>query len=198
MNEPPPQALHHYRGLDLTGASGWMCGKLLADLGADVIKIEPPGGDPDRRLGPFYGDTPHPERSLAWFSLNTNKRGLTLNGDTADGQALLRALAQGADFLVESYPPGFLEARGIGFRQLSARNPRLIWTAITPFGQHGPYAEYRATDLVGMAMGGLMYLCGDPDRPPVRMRPAQAYLHAGLQAAVAMLLALQHRAHTGE
>jgi benzylsuccinate CoA-transferase BbsE subunit len=198
MDAQQPQALHPYRVLDLTGAIGWMCGKLLADLGADVIKVEPPGGDPDRRFGPFYGDVPHPERSLTWFALNTNKRGITLNADTADGQALLRALAQDADFLVESFPPGFLEARGLGFRQVSAVNPRLIWTAITPFGQSGPYAAYRATDLTGMAMGGLMSVCGDPDRPPVRMRPAQAYLQAGLQAAVAALLALHYRAQTGE
>jgi len=198
MSDQRPQALQPYRVLDLTGPMGWMCGKLLADLGADVLKVEPPGGDPARRLGPFYRDVPHPERSLAWFALNTNKRGLTLNCDTVDGQTLLRTLAQGADVVVESFPPGFMAERGIGFAQLSTMNPRLIWTAITPFGQDGPYADYRATDLVGMAMGGLMSLCGDPDRPPVRMRPSQAHLHASVQAAVAVLLALHHRANTGE
>jgi crotonobetainyl-CoA:carnitine CoA-transferase CaiB-like acyl-CoA transferase len=198
MDEQQPQALQPYRVLDLTGAIGWVCGKLLADLGADVIKVEPPAGDPDRRRGPFYHNTPHPERSLAWFAHNTNKRGITLNADSADGQALLRTLAQQADFVVESFPPGFLEARHISFRHLSVMNPRLIWTAITPFGQTGPYATYGATDLIGMAMGGLLYVCGDPDRPPVRMGPAQAYLQAGLHAAVATLLAQQHRARTGE
>jgi benzylsuccinate CoA-transferase BbsE subunit len=198
MSDQRPQALQPYRVLDLTGSMGWMCGKLLADLGADVLKIEPPGGDPGRRFGPFYHDVPHPERSLAWLALNTNKRGLTLNCDAADGQTLLRTLAQYADVVVESFPPGFMAERGIGFRHLSAVNPRLIWTAITPFGQSGPYAEHRASDLVGMAMGGLMSVCGDPDRPPVRMRPSQAHLHAGLQAAVATLLALHHRANTAE
>jgi benzylsuccinate CoA-transferase BbsE subunit len=192
------QALEPYRVLDLTQAIGWTCGKLLADLGADVIKIEPPGGDIERRIGPFYHDDPHPERSLTWFAAHTNKRGITLNLETADGQALWLALVRDADFVVESFPPGFLDQRGIGFRSTSQQNPSLIWTSITPFGQSGPYAHYRASDLVGMAMGGLMYLCGDADRPPVRLRPAQAYLQAGLQAAVAMLLAHHDRVRSGE
>jgi benzylsuccinate CoA-transferase BbsE subunit len=197
MKGQQPQALRPYRVLDLTQAIGWTCGKLLADLGADVIKIEPPAGDPGRRHGPFYRDMPHPERSLAWLALNTNKRGVTLNCESADGQQLLRTLARDADVVVESFPPGFMERRGIGFRQLSPLNPRLIWTAITPFGQSGPFGDYHASDLVGMAMSGLMYVCGDADRPPVRMRPAQAYLQAGLQAAVAVLMALHYRGRTG-
>lgn len=198
MKAQPPQALEPYRVLDLTQATGWTCGKLLADLGADVIKVEPPGGDPDRRMGPFYRDMPHPEHSLAWFAANANKRGVTLDIDTADGQTLWLALAREADFVVESFPPGFMDQRGIGFRELSMLNPRLIWTSITPFGQSGPYAYYRASDLVGMAVGGLMYLCGDADRPPVRLRPAQAYLQAGLQAAAATLLAHHFRVRNGE
>jgi benzylsuccinate CoA-transferase BbsE subunit len=198
MKSPLPQALEPYRVLDLTQAIGWTCGKLLADLGAEVIKIEPPRGDPDRRLGPFYHDTPHPERSLPWFAAHANKRGITLNLDSADGQALWLALVRHADFVVESCPPGFMDQRGIGFRQVSAWHPRLIWTSITPFGQNGPYAHYRASDLVGMAMGGLMSVCGDADRPPVRMRPSQAYLQVGLQAAVATLLAHHDRLRSGE
>jgi benzylsuccinate CoA-transferase BbsE subunit len=198
MKSPSSQALEPYRVLDLTQAIGWACGKLLADLGADVVKIEPPEGDPDRRLGPFYHDAPHPERSLPWFAAHTNKRGITLNLDSVDGQALWLALVRNADFVVESFPPGFLDQRGIGFQQASARHPRLIWTSITPFGQDGPYAHYRTSDLVGMAMGGLMSVCGDADRPPVRMRPSQAYLQAGLQAAVATLLAHHYRVRSGE
>jgi benzylsuccinate CoA-transferase BbsE subunit len=198
MRSQSPQALEPYRVLDLTHAIGWTCGKLLADLGADVIKIEHPGGDPDRHLGPFYRDEPHPEHSLTWFAAHTNKRGITLNLESADGQALWLALAREADFVVESFPPGYMAQRGIGFRQASALNSRLIWTSITPFGQSGPYAHYRASDLVGMAMGGLMYVCGDADRPPVRMRPAQAYLQAGLQAAVATLLAHHYRVRSGD
>jgi len=198
MEQHRPQALKPYRVVDFTRAIGWTCGKLLADLGADVIKVEPPGGDPDRRIGPFHRDDPHPERSLAWFAANTNKRGITLAVETSDGQALVRALTRTADILLESFPPGYMERHGVGFSQLSAVNPQLVWTAITPFGQHGPYAHYRATDLVGMAMGGLMSLCGETDRPPVRMRPAQAYVQAGLQAAVGTLLAHHHRVQGGE
>jgi crotonobetainyl-CoA:carnitine CoA-transferase CaiB-like acyl-CoA transferase len=197
MQSQLSQALQPYRVLDLTQAIGWTCGKLLADLGADVIKIEPPGGDLDRRIGPFYRDDPHPERSLTWFAAHTNQRGITLNLETADGQALWRALVRDADFVVESYPPGFLDQHGIGFRSLSRRYPRLIWTSITPFGQSGPYTHYRASDLVGVSMGGLMYLCGDADRPPVRPLPSQAHLQAGLQAAVGTLLAHQHRVRSG-
>jgi benzylsuccinate CoA-transferase BbsE subunit len=198
MKSPSSQALEPYRVLDLTQAIGWTCGKLLADLGADVIKIEPPGGDPGRRFGPFYQDDPHPERSLPWLAAHTNKRSITLSLDSADGEALWLALVGNADFVVESFPPGFMDQRGIGFQQASARNPRLIWTSITPFGHSGPYAHYRASDLVGMAMGGLMSVCGDVDRPPVRMRPSQAYLQAGLQATVAMLLAHHYRVRRGE
>jgi benzylsuccinate CoA-transferase BbsE subunit len=141
MKSPSSQALEPYRVLDLTQAIGWTCGKLLADLGADVIKIEPPGGDPDRRFGPFYHDDPHPERSLPWLAAHTNKRSITLSLDSADGQALWLALVGNADFVVESFPPGFMDQRGIGFQQASARNPRLIWTSVTPFGNSGPYAH---------------------------------------------------------
>jgi crotonobetainyl-CoA:carnitine CoA-transferase CaiB-like acyl-CoA transferase len=198
MNAPVAQALQPYRVLDLTHAIGWTCGKLLADLGADVIKIEPPGGDADRRLGPFFHDAPHPERSLPWFTANTNKRGITLDLSSADGQALWMKLVPHADFVIESFPPGFMDQHGIGFQEVSARHPRLIWTSITAFGRSGPYAHYRASDLIGMAMGGLMSVCGDADRPPVRLRPSQAYLQAGLQAAVATLLAHHYRARYGE
>jgi benzylsuccinate CoA-transferase BbsE subunit len=198
MEQQRPQALKPYRVLDFTQAIGWTCGKLFADLGADVIKIEPPGGDPGRRIGPFYGDVPHPERGLAWFAANTNKRGITLAVETTDGQALLRALTRAADIVLESFPPGYMEQHNVGFPQLSELNPQLIWTAITPFGQHGPYAHYHASDLVGIAMGGLMSLCGEADRPPVRLRPAQAYVQSGLQAAVGTLLAHHYRVRTGE
>jgi crotonobetainyl-CoA:carnitine CoA-transferase CaiB-like acyl-CoA transferase len=198
MDASLPRALHPYRVLDLTHAIGWTCGKLLADLGADVIKIEPPGGEADRRFGPFYRDLPHPERSLPWFAAHANKRGVTLNLDCADGQALWLGLASSADFIIESFPPGFMAQRRIGFQQVSAHNPRLIWTSITPFGHNGPYAHYRASDLIGTAMGGLMSVCGDVDRPPVRLAPPQAYLQAGLQAAVATLLAHHYRVRSGE
>ncbi len=185
-----------YRVLDLTDEKGWLCGRLLADLGADVVKVEPPGGDPGRR-GPYYRDEPDPEHSLPWFAYNANKRGITLCLDHPAGQDLLRQLAARADFLLESFPPGYLDARGVGYPALRERNPRLIMVSITPFGQTGPYARWRGSDLVVMAMGGLMHLVGRPDGPPLRISLPQAGMWAGVYAAAAALIAHFHRERTG-
>ncbi len=187
-----------YRVLDLTDEKGILCTKTLADLGADVIKIEPPGGDPVRNIGPFYHDIPHPEKSLYWFTFNTNKRGITLNLQTQDGRDIFRSLTKTADFVVETFPPGHLDKLGLAYDALSTLNSRLIMTSITPFGQSGPYRDFKGSDIVGMAMGGLMCLCGDPDRPPVRISTSQAYAQAGIQAAVGSLIAHYHREMTGE
>ena len=100
------------RVLDLTNNNGYLCGRILADLGADVIKIEKPGGDPDRGIGPFYHHTPDPERSLVWFAYNANKRGITLKLDSTDGRQILKALVNNADFLIESFPPGYMDELG--------------------------------------------------------------------------------------
>ncbi len=186
-----------YRILDLTDRTGWLCGRILGDLGADVVKVEPPGGDPGRRLGGFYKDDPDPAKNLAWFAYNASKRGVTLSLETASGRELLRRLAQRADFLIESYPPGFLEARTLGHRALRELNPRLIATSITPFGQTGPHAHYRGSDLVAMAMSGLMSLVGEPGRPPLRVSLAQAAMCAGVYAACGTLVAHHYRQTTG-
>src|SRR5688572_10249417 len=159
--------LSPYRVVDLTDERGILCGKILADLGADVIQVEPPGGSSARRIGPFYHDQAEAERSLFWWSYAANKRSITLNLASSDGRALLKRLVQTADFLVESFPPGHLERLGLGFDTLAAINPRLIVVSVTPFGQDGPYAHYKAADLTGVGMAGFMYLTGDPDRPPV-------------------------------
>ena len=190
--------LSPYKALDLTDHKGFLCGKILADLGADVIKIEPPGGCPSRNIGPFYGNIPHPERSLYWFVYNANKRGVTLDIETAQGRDILKKLAARADFIIESFSPGYLDNLGLGYEALQQVHPRLVMTSITPFGQSGPYKDYQATDLVGMAMGGLMYLTGDSDRPPVRISFPQAYLHAAADAACGTLLAHYHRELTGQ
>ena len=190
--------LEPYRVLDLTDSKGWMCGKNLADLGADVIKIEKPGGDHDRGLGPFYKDIPHPEKSLFWFAYNSNKRGITLNIETDDGQEVFRRLVKSADFVIESFPPGYMDSLGLGYSDLNKINPRLIVTSITPFGQSGPYKDYVASDITVMAMSGLLYLSGDPDRPPVRISFPQACLFAGAEGAVGSLMALNYRQMTGE
>ncbi len=190
--------LEGYRVLDLTDEKGFSCGCILGDLGADVIKVEPPGGEPSRKIGPFYKDIVDPEKSLYWFAYNTNKRGVTLNLELRDGQEIFKKLASTAHFIIESFSPGHMDSLGLGFSSLSRINQAIILTSITPFGQTGPYSHYKASDIVEMGMCGLMYLCGDPDRPPVRISFPQAYLHAGAEAAVGTLIAHYHREGTGE
>jgi benzylsuccinate CoA-transferase BbsE subunit len=210
----PDRALAPYRVLDLTSEVGALCPRLLAGMGADVIRVEPPGGHPLRRRGPFWRGVPHPERSLYWFQMNLGKRGITLNLATADGRALFRRLAATADVVVESLAPGEIERLGLGHAALAAVNPRLVLTSISLYGAGGasqpppPAAGTEAerhrrawtqpsADLLGMAAGGLMYLCGDRDRPPVRVTVEQGNAQAGLHAAVATLVAHFARTRTG-
>jgi len=193
-----PPLLGHYRVLDLTDEKGFLCGRLMADLGADVIKIERPGGDPTRNIGPFYQDIPDPEKSLFWFAYNANKRGITLNIESSKGQELFKILARDADFIIESFSPGYLDSLGLGYQALSEINPRIILTSITPFGQSGPYSAYKASDLIISSMGGYVYLCGDDDRPPVRFNSDQSYLQGSAHAAVGTLIAHHQRELTGE
>ena len=190
--------LTHYRALDLTDEKGLLCGKILGDLGVDVIKVEKPGGDSSRNIGPFYHNIPDPEKSLFWFAYNTNKRGITLNIDTADGREIFKKLVSKADFIIESFPPDYMDKIGLSYSSLSEINPRIIMTSITPFGQSGPFKDYKGSDVVLWAMGGMMYSTGDPDRPPVWISIPQAYLHAGAHAAAGTLIAHYHREVTGE
>ena len=190
--------LSPYRVLDLTDARGLLCGKILADLGADVIQVEPPEGNSARRLGPFYHDEVHPEHSLFWWAYTGNKRSLTLNLGTRDGQALFKRLVQTADFVIESGAPGELAALGCGYEALAALNPALIMVSITPFGQDGPYAHYKAPDLVGMGLAGFMYVTGDTDRPPLRVGFPHFYLHGAAAGATGAMLAHVQRTQTGE
>lgn len=190
--------LSPYRVLDLTDERGILCGKILADLGADVIQIEPPTGSPARRIGPFYHDEPHLERSLYWWAYAANKRGITLNLNTADGRVLLARLVRSAHFLIESFAPGHMANLGLGYEALAAINPALIVVSISPFGQDGPYASYQAPDLVGMGMAGFMYLTGDPDRPPVRVGVPHFYLHGAAAGATGAMMAHAQRVLTGQ
>jgi benzylsuccinate CoA-transferase BbsE subunit len=193
--------LSDYRLLDLTGEPGFLAGKLLGDLGADVIKVEPPGGDPARRRGPFAGGAPDPERSLLWLALNTSKRGITLDLDRPRGRELFLLLCREADAVIESAPPAShdtLAARGLDDTTLRAANPRLIRCALTPFGGSGPYAAHRGSDLTAVATGGNMYPTGDPDRAPVRCTYPVAYYHGSIEAAVGIVFALWGRELTGE
>jgi crotonobetainyl-CoA:carnitine CoA-transferase CaiB-like acyl-CoA transferase len=186
-----------YRVLDLTNEMGFLCGKILGDLGADVIKVEPPGGDPARNLGPFYGGKSDPEKSLYWFGFNNNKRGITLNLTTTDGRDLFLRLAASSDFIIETFAPGYLDGLGLGYSTVSRVNPRLVFTSITPFGQTGPYSKFKASDIEIMALSGCMSLTGDPDRPPLRVTFPQSYSWTGSYAAVGALLAHYYREQTG-
>lgn len=192
-----PSALGCYRVLDLAQGGCLIAGKILADLGADVIKIEPPGGDPSRNVGPFYKDTPDPGKSLFWIAYNVNKRSVTLDIESRDGQDILRRLVKSADFVIESFRPGYLEECGIGYTALSDANPRIVLTSITSFGQTGPKAQYKSSDLTAWAAGGYLYVSGDPSRAPNWISSPQASLHAGAEAAAASLIANWHRETTG-
>ncbi len=189
--------LSPYRVLDLTTQRGLLCGQILADLGADVIHVEPPGGAAARRLGPFAGDVPHPDRSLFWWAQTRNQRSITLDLDAPDGRDILHRLAAGAHFLIESDDPGAMAARGLGAAALLARNPALVYVSITPFGQDGPKARWAASDLVLLAAGGPLFLTGDDDRPPIRLPVPQAWFHAAAEAAVGALVAHHARQRTG-
>ncbi|MBW1787186.1 MAG: CoA transferase [Deltaproteobacteria bacterium] len=190
--------LDSYRVLDLSNHRGQFCGKILGDLGADILKIEPPGGDKARSFGPFIGDDPHPEKSLYWIAHNTNKRGITLDIGTGRGKALLLDMVKGAKFLIESHLPERSDELGLSFEALSDVNPSLIMVSITPFGRTGPYRHFKDSELVNMSLGGQMVLCGDPDRPPLGFPVEQSYCLAGMNAAVAALAAHLHRERTGE
>jgi crotonobetainyl-CoA:carnitine CoA-transferase CaiB-like acyl-CoA transferase len=186
------------RVLDLTTERGLLCGQILGDLGADVIKVEPPGGSPVRAVGPFFKDAPGLERSVHWWAYNRNKRAITLNLETVKGREILQLLAAKADFLLESENPGAMAQRGLGYEDLRARNPGLVYVSITPFGPDGPKASYADSDLIIMAAGGVLVLYGDEDRPPIRMSVPQAYLHACADAAAAALIAFYERLSSGE
>jgi crotonobetainyl-CoA:carnitine CoA-transferase CaiB-like acyl-CoA transferase len=185
--------LEGYTALDLADLRGQLCGKLLRDLGMAVIKVEPPGGDPVRRLGPFAHDTPSLEGSLRFAWLNGGKQSLTLDLRQPPGRDLLLRLAEQADVLLESGDPGALDALGLGADVLRARNPRLVVTSVSGFGQDGPHRDYLAPELVAFALGGLMYVSGDPALPPVKGPETQAYYYGCLYAALGTLLALWRR-----
>jgi crotonobetainyl-CoA:carnitine CoA-transferase CaiB-like acyl-CoA transferase len=190
--------LEGYRILDLTDEQGLFCGKLLGDLGADVIKIEKPGGDSARRIGPFHHRITDPEKSLFWYAFNTSKRGITLDIEKGGGKDILKRLVKDSDAVIESFQPGHMEDLGLGYDTLFKINPGVVMTSITPFGSSGPYRDYQATDLTLWAISGLSYVCGDPDRPPIRISLPQSYLHAGADAATGTVMALYFRGNRGE
>ena len=194
----PWGVLEGVRVLDLGHhVSGPFCSKLLADYGADVIKVEPPAGEVARAAGPFVGDTPHPEKSVPFLYLNSNKRGITLDVGSDTGRNILAALAANADVLVENHPPQEAPSLGLDYATLSAANPAMVVTSITAFGQTGPYRDYQSTDIISCALSGLMYHSGDSDREPLRNALDQSLYVAGANAAAATLVAVFQRLSTG-
>jgi len=198
-----PGPLAGLRVLELANEKGQYCGKLMGDLGADVIKIEPPGGERTRIVGPFLNDLPHPERSLSFWHYNTSKRGITLNLRSVEGPHLFQRLVATADILLESYSPGYLPSLGLGYEELSRLNTRLIMCSLTPFGQTGPWRDYQTSDLLHLAAGGQMGCCGYdpedvPEAPPIAPGGGNAWHMGGHFAYMSILAALCYRDVAGE
>lgn len=192
-------ALEGVKVLDLSqGIAGPLCARLLADHGADVLKIEPPGGEPGRRMRPFHADEPGPERSLFFLLLNLNKRGITLAIDTPEGADLLRRLVREADIVIESFAPGHLDSLGLGYAQLAALRPGLVLTSITPFGQCGPCSGLAGEEIVAYAAAGVMGISGTSEREPLKHGGFQAQYQAGLAGSAATEFALLHSELQGE
>ena len=196
----PAGLLSGYRVLDLgSGISAPWCTKILADYGAEVIKVETPGlGDATRRMGPFAGDDPDPEKSLTFLYLNTNKKSVTVDPTSVSGRKLFYRMVADADVLVENYSPAQSQNLGLDYSSLSKVNPGLVVTSIAPFGHTGPYRDYQATDIVTYALSGLMYHSGDSDQPPLRSVLDQSFYVAGANGAAATQIALFARLSTGE
>ena len=193
------RALEGVKVLDLTHhIAGPYCTKLLADFGAEVVKVERPGGDPARRMAPFFHDEVDPEKSLLFAYLNTNKHSVTLNLKSEKGVQVLKTLIEGSDILVENFAPRVMPSLGLDFQSLQQINPSLVMTSISNFGQTGPYRDYKAADIVEYAMGGLMYIFGTYDGGPLKHAFSQAQFKAGTDAASATLMALYHQRLTGD
>lgn len=196
-NATHPAALAGLAVLDLAGPLGNYCGKLYADMGADVILVEPLTGAPTRRTGPYVaGRQGQPDASLTFQYQNTSKRSIAIDLDSTRGQAVFRRLAGMSHLVIESEQPGVMQRRGLDHASLARERADLVMASITAFGQDGPYAHWRATDLTAMAMGGMLYLAGYPDTAPMVACGEQAVGAANLFAAVASMAAL-HDAENG-
>jgi benzylsuccinate CoA-transferase BbsE subunit len=186
-----------YRILDLTQGGCLLAGRILGDMGADVIQIEPPDGSPSR-IAPFFGQDLDPEKSLYWWAYSANKRGITLDITAAKGKQLFRKLVKTADAVIESFAPGYLDSLDLGYEDLCKVKNDIILTSITPFGQSGPKAQYPASDLTVWASGGYLYACGNPDRAPTWISFPQTSLFGGTEGAIGTLTAIWYRHNAGE
>jgi len=195
----PEGALNGIKVLDLSeDIAGSFCARLLADYGAEVLKLEPPGGASLRRMGPFFHDDPHLEKSLPFLVLNLNKKGATINLATNTGQAFFKELVQRVEVIVESYTPGHLASLGLSYSELQKLNPSLVMTSITPFGQDGPYSQYQGEEIVSYAMGMIMSISGVQGREPLKHGGFQAQYEGGLFGAGATTMALFQQQATGQ
>jgi crotonobetainyl-CoA:carnitine CoA-transferase CaiB-like acyl-CoA transferase len=194
-----PSSLDDVKVLDLSqGLAGPLCAKILADFGADVVKVEPPQGDAARAMEPFFGAEPHPEKSLVFLLANLNKRGIRLNLEDPQGRDLLRRLALGTDIIVESFKPGYLASLGLDYATLAQENSRLIMVSLTPFGQTGPYRDFEGEEIVTYATSGIMSISGMANREPLKHGGMQAQYEGALNGALGALLALHARDEFGE
>ena len=198
MEEKKQNLLSGLRVLDLADEKASFCSRLLADMGARVIKLEKPGGDPSRHMGPFWKDTSKSKSSLSFFYNNTNKLGITLDIEQREGKSLFLRLVKETDVIVETFSPGYLKQIDLDFKMLTKTNPKLILVSVTGFGQSGPRRDYKSCDLVASAYGGQMFVSGSPEGPPLKTFGEQSYVAASLFAATGVLLALRKRAKTGE
>ena len=190
--------LKGFRALDLTGLSGQLCGRMLGDLGMEVIKIEPPGGDPVRNLPPFVQSADGKRLSTTFAHLNAGKASKVLDLDKDSDRTTLRELVKTADVVLESFQPGELDSKKLGYKDLSAINPGIVMASITAFGQTGPKRNLAYNDLVALAQSGFLYIAGDPSMAPVRPPETQAYYFASVFAAAGVLAALYRRERTGQ
>ena len=192
--DPHRAALSGVRVLDITQVmAGPFCTMLLGDLGADVIKVEPPGGDPTRKMAGSRGT-----ESPSYWAINRNKRGIVVNLKDPRGQQLVRDIAARADILVENYKPGVMARLGLSYEEIRKINPAIVYASISGFGQTGPYAAKGGFDLVAQGMSGIMSVTGDVGLPPMKCGVPVTDLAAGLLALYAILAAYIHRLRTGE
>jgi len=197
MGVDPSALLSGYHALDLGSVMGAFCGKLLSDLGVDVIKVEPPSGDPLRREPPFRSGQTHREGSLRFAYLNSGKRGVTLDLTRREGRDIFLELVGRSDVILESYEPGYMDSLGLGYGVLSKYQPKIVMVSLTGFGQSGPYSDFFAPDIVTTAMGGLLYISGDPAFAPCMPPETQSYYYGGMFAAYGVMLALWRREMVG-
>lgn len=198
MGEDREGALTGYRVIDVTDSKGAFCTKLLGDMGADVIKIEKPAGDPGRSEPPFVNDIPHPEKSLYFLHRNTNKRGTTLNLETRQGRIILKQLVNSTDVLVDNAAADHMVSLGLSFEELQQINAGLVMASITEFGHEGPYRDRKGSNLVDFAMSGTLITSGFPGQPPCMMPGSPAYDAASINASMSIIAALFMRGTTGQ